>query len=83
MINNEETAMEQMFPVFDMETSVIEFHFIGMSGDYAVTRVKQKLEKISGPASFKSNVSEQVFVFKKNQGKWKIWQAVMLDMDYL
>ena len=75
--------MEQMFPVFDMETSVIEFHFIGMSGDYAVTRVKQKLEKISDPASFKSNVSEQVFIFKKNQGKWKIWQAVMLDVDYL
>jgi len=77
------TQMEQVFPVFDLDVSLVEFSFVGLSGDYAIARVKQQLEKVSGPASFKSHVNEQVVVFKKELGQWKIWQMVMLDMDYL
>jgi len=77
------TQMEQAFPVFDLNVSLVEFSFVGMDGDYAIARFKQKLEKVSGPASLKSHVNEQLFVFKQELGQWKIWQAAMLDMDYL
>jgi len=45
------TQMEQVFPVFDLNVSLVEFNFVGVNGDYAIARAKQKLEKISGPAS--------------------------------
>ncbi len=77
------TQMEQAFPVFDLNVSLVEYSFVGMNGDYAMARFKQKLEKVSGPASLKSHINEQLFVFKQELGQWKIWQAAMLDMDYL
>lgn len=77
------TQMEQAFPVFDLNVSLMEFSFVGMNGDYAIARVKQKIEKVSGPASLKNHVNDQLFVFKQEIGQWKIWQAAMLDMDYL
>jgi len=77
------TALEQAFPVFDMNVSLAEFSFVGMDGDYAVARVKQQMEKVSGPASFKDQVAEKLYVFRQEQGQWKIWQAVMLDVEHL
>jgi len=77
------TQMEQMFPVFDLNTTLEEFSLVGVDGDYAIVRVKQKIERVSGPASLKSHINEQVLVFKQEQGEWKIWQAAMLDMDFL
>ncbi len=76
-------SLEQMFPAFDIDMSVTEYSFVGISGDYAVVRAKQKMEKVSGPASFKNHVNEQMYVFKQEQGQWKIWQAVILDVEYL
>ncbi len=75
--------MEQVFPAFDLNVSLVEFSFVGLSGEYAIARTKQKLEKISGPASFKSHVNKQIIVFKQSHGQWKIWQMTMLDMEYL
>jgi len=77
------TQMEQVFPVFDLNMALDEFSLVGLDGDYAMARVKQKIEKVSGPASLKSHINEQVYVFKQEQGEWKIWQAAMLDMDFL
>ncbi len=76
-------SLEQMFPVFDINMSVTEYSFVGVNGGYAIARVKQKMEKVSGPASFKNHVNEQIYVFKQEQSQWKIWQAVMLDVEYL
>ncbi len=75
--------MEQIFPAIDMNASLVGFNFIGMDGDYAIARAKQKLEKVSGPAQFKSNSNEQIVVFKQELGQWKIWQMAMLNMDFL
>ena len=77
------TQMEQIFPVFDINVSLVEFSFVGMSGEYAIAQFKQKLEKVSGPAQFKSHINEQIVVFKQDLGQWKIWQLTMLDMDFL
>ncbi len=75
--------MEQIFPVADMNTSLIDFSFIGQTGDYAIAKIKEKIEKVTGPAQFKSHESEQLIVFKQEDGQWKIWQASTLDMKFL
>jgi len=77
------TQMEQVFPVFDVNTSLVNFSFVGMDGEYAITRAKQKVEKISGPAQLKSHTNKQIIIFKQENEQWKIWQMAMLDMDYL
>ncbi len=74
--------MEQVLPAFDMNVSLVEFKFIGIDGDYAIARVKMKMEKVSGPM-FQDHISDQFFVFKQEQGQWKLWQAAMLDMESL
>lgn len=77
------TNMEQLFPVVDMDTSLSAFNFIGKTSDYAIAKIKQKVVKITGPAQFKSHESEQLIVFKQEDGQWKIWQISMLDMSFL
>ena len=76
------TQMEQVFPVFDMDVALEEFSFIGIDGDYAISRVKLKMKKISGPM-FQDHVAEQIFVFKQDHGQWKIWQAAILSVKFL
>ncbi|MCF6344896.1 MAG: nuclear transport factor 2 family protein [Thiomicrorhabdus sp.] len=75
--------MEQILPAVDMNASLVEFSFVGQAGDYAVAKIKEKAEKITGPAQFKSNEMEQLIVFKQEDGQWKIWQASVLDIKYL
>lgn len=74
--------MEQMLPAFDMNVELAEFNFVGMDGDYAIARVKMKMEKVSGPM-FQDHISDQFFVFKQDQGQWKLWEAAMLNMESL
>jgi len=77
------TQMEQLFPIMDANTSLTEFSFIGKSEEYAIAKIKERVEKVNGPAQFKSLESEQLIVFKQEEGQWKIWQASILDMTYL
>ncbi len=76
------TRMEQMLPVFDMNVALEEFNFVGLDNGYAITRAKLKMEKISGPM-FQDHVAEQLFIFKQDHGRWKIWQATILDVKFL
>ncbi len=80
---HEKTKLERLFPASDANISLIEFNFVGISGDYAVARVKSKVEKISGIASIKDHVYEGIYVFKQDRSQWKIWESVLLDKEYL
>ena len=74
--------MEQMMPAFDMNVELVDFKFVAMDGDYAIARVKMKMEKVSGPM-FQDHVSDQFFVFRQAQGQWKLWEAAMLNVESL
>ncbi len=74
--------MEQILPAFDMNVSIAGFKFVGIDDDYAIARVKMKMEKVSGPM-FQDHISDQLFVFKQEQGQWKLWQAAILNMEAL
>ncbi len=74
--------MQQMFPVFDVKSEILNFRFIALDGDYAITRVEQKMVKVSGPL-FQDNITNTIYIFKKEFGEWKLWQAAALDIKFL
>jgi hypothetical protein len=37
---------------------------------------------VSGPA-FKNNIIDSIYVFRKEGGKWKLWQQVVLETNFI
>jgi len=74
--------MQQMFPVFDLKSELLNFKYIGLDGEYAIARVEQKSVKVSGPM-FQDNITDTIFIFRQELGVWKLWQAAPLDIKFL
>ena len=75
-------AIQQLFPTYDFKYQLLEYHFIALDGEYAYARVRQRTEKVYGP-EFKNNDIEALQVFKKENGRWKIWTQSNLNIIYL
>ena len=76
---------EQMGPLFsnyDLKYELVSFRYIGRDGEYAVARVKQSTKKASGLA-FRDNVLDMVQVYKQEDGRWKFWNQVILEIEYV
>jgi len=71
-----------LFPYYDLKYELLDFEFIGMTGEYAIGRFRQKTEKISGPA-FQNNIVDTVCVFRKEGDEWKFWNQVIIDVGYV
>ena len=71
-----------LFESYDLNYEIVSFTYIGEEGTYAVSRTKQKTTKISGP-DFRDNVIDMIQVFRKDEGVWKFWNQVILDIEYL
>lgn len=72
----------QLFENYDLKYELQHFKLIGIDGEYAVCRGKQKTTKISGPA-FQNNIVDVIFVFKKEKGAWKFWSQSMLEAKFI
>lgn len=79
-----QVMLEEISKVYDLESSLIDFQYIGTSDDKskAVVLLKQKTSKLDGP-EFRDNIVEMMTVFKKENDAWKIWQSLTLDVRYL
>lgn len=75
-------AMRQLFPAYDLKYTLVSYSFVGSDSEYAYAKVKQKVEKIRGPA-FQNNELEALQVFKKEGGSWKLWTQANLSIKYL
>ena len=71
----------QLFPAYDVKYELIDYQFIGEDSEYAYVKVQQRTKKISGPA-FQDNEVEALFVFKQENGTWKLWTQANLSMSY-
>lgn len=79
------TTKQQMAPLmenYELGYELLSFNFIGLSGDYAIGRTKQRTVKISGPA-FRNNEIDMIQIFKKENGKWKFWSQAILYIRYI
>ena len=67
---------------YDLKYELLSSKLAGATGEYAILRVKIKTTKIKGPA-FKPNISDCLQIFKKENEKWKLWNACILSIKYL
>ena len=72
----------EIFPPYELNYELINFKYLVRDGDYALARIKQKTSKIAGPA-FKNNIIDAVAVFRQEDGQWKFWSQVILEIDYI
>ena len=70
---------EKMFDRFTLDIRIRATHFVGSEGDYAYCRVEQTIEKVTGPELANTEV-ENLAVFRRDHGAWKLWQCVPLVM---
>lgn len=75
-------ALQQFIGVYKLSYEITEFRFIGVDGELALARVKQRTRKLSGPA-FQDNELDMVQIFKQEEGVWKLWSQANMEIDYL
>ena len=79
------TTKQQLQPLFDnhdLKYQILSFTYIGRDNQYAVARVKQSTQKLSGPA-FRNNVLDMIQVFRQEKGQWKFWNQAILEVTYV
>jgi hypothetical protein len=69
---------KEMLEKYDVTAEVVEYHFVGVTGDYALIRIKQRNVFKQGPS--KGTDVELVHALKRHEGKWKFWSLMQLDM---
>jgi hypothetical protein len=75
-------TIQQMFDHYDFKVSIVSFRYIGTDEPYAIARVEQKTEKVKGPA-FTNNIIDSIFIFRKENGSWKLWQQSILETRFI
>lgn len=71
-----------IFPTYDLKYELLSFKYLVSDGEYAIARGMQKTSKISGPA-FRNNIIEIIFIFKQEDGKWKLWNQAVLALEFV
>jgi len=73
---------KRIFETHDLIYELQSFRYIGRDADYAVARVTQETRKKAGPA-FRDNRVDAMHVFRKDGADWKLWQTVVLEVQFL
>lgn len=74
-------GMKETLAEYKLKFTLISCTLVGKDGEYLVVRVKQKTEKITGPA-FKNNEMDMMNILKKDKGKWKIWTSAVMESKF-
>ena len=70
------------FRSYNLEYKILSVRYVGQDGPYAVARVRQSTRKVSGP-EFRNNEVDMIQVFRKENGKWKFWNQVILEIKMI
>lgn len=71
---------------FDLAYKITDFQLVGVTGDFAVIRVKLETRKVGGEAKFEDNVLDSLQIFRRDASdgnKWKIWSSAVLEVHPL
>jgi len=74
--------MEVAFENYDLDYKLTYFKYIGQDSEYAIARTRQTTKKIAG-GYFQNNEVDMIQVFKQEDGEWKFWNQVILDVKYI
>ena len=67
---------------YDLKYEMRLFRYIGQDDPYAIARFEFSAEKIAGPA-FNDNILDSYHIFRKEDGKWKIWSMAILETNFI
>ena len=70
--------INQLFPIYDIQVSLNEFHYLGSYDTYRFAVAIQSFKKRSGP-TYQDYKSKSVVAFREEQGKWRIWTIVTIE----
>jgi hypothetical protein len=79
---NAKKILEPLFDQFTLINTITGHRYVGNDGEYIYYRFKQKIEKIAGPA-FKNMCTENLVLFKPQEGEWKVWDQLVLMMKII
>jgi hypothetical protein len=65
----------------NLKAQLVDFKYIGHDDEFAVARVKIKVEGPPGTA-FMNNTTDQIVVFHQEGGVWKLWTDEVLGVAF-
>lgn len=71
-----------LFQQYDLTYELNDYEFVGMTGEFAVVKVRQTTRKVGGAGAFNNNQLELLQAFKKEGGQWKFWSQTILTMRF-
>ena len=80
--SNTERAIISVSETYDLKYQIQLFRYIERDDPYAIARFKFSTEKIAGP-DFNDNILDTYHVFRKEEGKWKIWSMAILETNFI
>lgn len=77
-----EKLMSQAFIRYDLKYSIKDIKVVASSPDEIKVKFTQTTKKVQGP-EFRDNVVKGSHILRKSGGKWKIYNSIIDNIDYL
>ena len=74
--------IQQVFPFYDIEVLHENFRDLGSDGQDHIATVTLSYRKRSGPI-FQNNATKAAIVFRQENGTWKIWAILAIELTPL
>ena len=65
----------------NLTAKIVDFRYIGHDDEFAVARVKMRVEGPPG-STFMNNTSDHIVVFHQEGGVWKLWSDGVLGVEF-
>ena len=80
--SNTEKLLISLSETYDLKYQIQLFRYIERDDPYAIARLKFSTEKIAGP-DFNDNILDTYHIFRKEEGKWKLWSMAILETNFI
>ena len=65
-----------------LKYDLVSLKYLAIDGDFAFARVRLRTTQ-APPSNFKSKETDILVAFRKENGTWKFWNQVVLDIQFL
>lgn len=79
--SNTEKLLISLSETYDLKYEMQLFRYIGYDDPYAIARLEFSTEKVAGP-EFNNNTLDTFHIFRKEDGKWKLWSMAILETNF-
>ena len=80
--SNTKKVLISISETYDLKYQMRLFRYIGQDDPYAIARLKFSTQKVAGP-EFNDNILDTFHIFRKEEGKWKIWSMTILETNFI